>query len=189
MFQSKKLAKMNMELAEKNQRMNVEIQEKRKLNFMPSESRKKITGEHHRLCQWYYFWNQYRRQNSFLEWNLAKITRFTIDRWKLDAISLTCSTHKIRQNKRTTWLFWWGENSPTEPLQFRGLDGTFRSVELAVSMLRQDEKRELRVVGAIMDVGERRRAERALSEAERNIALLLKTRRAESIRSRPMGNI
>ncbi|PZQ48086.1 MAG: PAS domain-containing sensor histidine kinase [Micavibrio aeruginosavorus] len=51
--------------------------------------------------------------------------------------------------------------------RLRTADGTFRAVELAVSMLRQDENKDMRVVGTITDVEERRRAERALSEAEK----------------------
>jgi len=46
-------------------------------------------------------------------------------------------------------------------------DGTFRAVELALSMIRQDKDKNLRVVGTLTDVEERRRAERALSEAEK----------------------
>jgi len=51
--------------------------------------------------------------------------------------------------------------------RIRTADGTFRAVELAVSMIRQDENQNLRVVGTLTDVEERRRAERALSEAEK----------------------
>ena len=49
----------------------------------------------------------------------------------------------------------------------RTSDGRFRSVELAISMIRKNEDNSLRVVGTITDVEERRRAERALSEAEK----------------------
>ena len=51
--------------------------------------------------------------------------------------------------------------------RLRTSDGTFRAVEIAFSMIRQDRNRELRVVGSFTDVEERRRAERALSEAEK----------------------
>ena len=51
--------------------------------------------------------------------------------------------------------------------RLRVSDGTFRAVELAFSMIRQDENKKLRVVGTITDVEERRRAERALAEAEK----------------------
>ena len=51
--------------------------------------------------------------------------------------------------------------------RLRTSDGIFRAVELAVSMTRYDSEKNLRVVGTITDVEERRRAERALSEAEK----------------------
>ena len=51
--------------------------------------------------------------------------------------------------------------------RLRTSDGTFRAVELAVSMIRQDKNSMLRVVGTVTDVEERRRAERALGEAEK----------------------
>jgi PAS domain S-box-containing protein len=43
----------------------------------------------------------------------------------------------------------------------------FRTVEIGFSMLRLDENKNMRVVGTITDVEERRRAEAALGEAER----------------------
>lgn len=46
-------------------------------------------------------------------------------------------------------------------------DGKFRAVELAFSMVRTDNMRNARVVGTITDVEERRRAEKALAEAEK----------------------
>ena len=51
--------------------------------------------------------------------------------------------------------------------RLRTSNGTFRAVELAFSMMRQDKNKNLRIVGTITDVEERRRAERALSEAEK----------------------
>ncbi len=51
--------------------------------------------------------------------------------------------------------------------RLRTSDGTFRAVELAMSMIRLDENKKLRVVGTFTDVEQRRRAERALSEAEK----------------------
>ena len=45
--------------------------------------------------------------------------------------------------------------------------GAYRCVELALSQMRTVETRQLRVVGTVTDIEERRRAERALSEAEK----------------------
>lgn len=49
----------------------------------------------------------------------------------------------------------------------RTVEGSFRSVEMAVSMIRMDENRNMRVVGSFTDMEEREKAEKALSEAER----------------------
>ncbi|HBR68663.1 MAG TPA: PAS domain-containing sensor histidine kinase, partial [Rhodospirillaceae bacterium] len=51
--------------------------------------------------------------------------------------------------------------------RLRMIDGTFRSVEMAMAMIQRDESQKLRVVGTFTDVEERRRAERALAEAEK----------------------
>ncbi len=51
--------------------------------------------------------------------------------------------------------------------RLRTSNGVYHAAELAMSMLRQDETRQLRVVGTITDVEERRRTERALTEAEK----------------------
>lgn len=46
-------------------------------------------------------------------------------------------------------------------------DNKFRAVEMAVSMIRMDENRSMRVVGSFTDMEERQKAEWALMEAER----------------------
>jgi PAS domain S-box-containing protein len=65
-------------------------------------------------------------------------------------------------------LFVKGQKQPYRSFtRLRTSDGSFRAVELSISMTRQDESRDMRVVGTLTDVEERRRAERALGEAER----------------------
>lgn len=51
--------------------------------------------------------------------------------------------------------------------RLRGIDGTFRAIELSVSMVRRSSEGIVHVVGSITDVEERRRAEQALGEAEK----------------------
>ena len=51
--------------------------------------------------------------------------------------------------------------------RLRTSDGTFRSTELSISMINQGHEKAQRVVGTFTDIEKRRRAERALSEAER----------------------
>lgn len=68
-------------------------------------------------------------------------------------------------------------------------DGTFRSVELAISMIRQDENKNLRVVGTITDVEERRRAERALAEAEKKYRTIVENAAGGLFQITPEGMI
>jgi PAS domain S-box-containing protein len=49
----------------------------------------------------------------------------------------------------------------------RTAEGSLRSVEMAVSMVRMDENRNMKLVGSFTDMEERQRAEEALAEAER----------------------
>jgi len=51
--------------------------------------------------------------------------------------------------------------------KLRNDGGTFRAVELALSMTREDQEGNLRVVGTFTDVEEHRRAEKALADAEK----------------------
>ena len=71
--------------------------------------------------------------------------------------------------------------------RLRTAAGSFRAVELAVSMLRRDEHQALRVVGTITDVEERRRAERALSEAEKKYRVMVENAAAGIYQVTPEG--
>lgn len=51
--------------------------------------------------------------------------------------------------------------------RLRMSDGNFRAAELALSVIQQDERKGFRYIGTFTDIEERRRAERALSEAEK----------------------
>lgn len=165
--QSKKLAKMNMELAEKNQRMNVEIQEREKLNHAIRKQEKDNRAIIDSVSDIIFETNT-EGKILFLNETWQKITGFTIDRsLGRNLFDMLYTQDQAEQKNNMALLVKGRKQSYRAFTRLRTADGTFRSVELAVSMLRQDEKRELRVVGTIMDVEERRRAERALSEAEK----------------------
>lgn len=51
--------------------------------------------------------------------------------------------------------------------QLRRFDGTFGAVEVSISVIAKDHKDGLRLAGTITDIEERRKAERALGEAEK----------------------
>lgn len=55
----------------------------------------------------------------------------------------------------------------------RTSDGTFRSVEMSISVIRQDENNNSRIVGTMTDVEERERAEKALREAEKKFRAIV----------------
>ncbi|MBI1327086.1 MAG: PAS domain S-box protein [Alphaproteobacteria bacterium] len=52
-------------------------------------------------------------------------------------------------------------------VRIKTAEGAYRAMEMVISMLRQDENKMVRIVGTMTDVEERRRAERALGEAEK----------------------
>lgn len=66
-------------------------------------------------------------------------------------------------------------------------DGTFRAVELAMSMVRKDENNSTCVIGTITDVEERRRAERALGEAEKKYRAIVENAASGIYQMTPEG--
>jgi PAS domain S-box-containing protein len=52
-------------------------------------------------------------------------------------------------------------------LRVRTLNGTFHATEMAISMVQRDDEPRLRIVGTLTSVEDRRRAERALMDAEK----------------------
>ncbi len=66
-------------------------------------------------------------------------------------------------------------------------DGTFRAIELAMSMVRKDENNSTCVIGTITDVEERRRAERALGEAEKKYRAIVENAASGIYQMTPEG--
>lgn len=56
----------------------------------------------------------------------------------------------------------------TEFLRLKAKDGHFKPIEMSLSMIRQDQQKNLRVVGTLTDLEEKEKAERAIVEAEEN---------------------
>ncbi|MGQ0527075.1 MAG: PAS domain S-box protein [Alphaproteobacteria bacterium] len=104
----------------------------------------------------------------FLNTTWQKITGFKREQSEgADLIKMLYPQDQDKQHKDFQ-LFISGQKKAYRTFtRLRTSDGTFRAVELAFSMIRRDENNNLRVVGTITDVEERRRAERALSEAEK----------------------
>ena len=165
--QSKKLATMNKELAHKNFELNQQMNEREKLN----ERMQKSAREHQSIINAVsdiIFELSEDGSITFLNEAWANVTGFgndrSIGRNFFDLIYVQ-DQEELRKNFDD--LIRGREKSYRMFTRLRSADGKFRAVELSLSMVRQGQDKNLQLVGTITDVEERRRAERALSEAER----------------------
>ena len=165
--QSYKLAIMNRELAQKNYELNSEISERERLNQVLRKAEREYKAIIDSVSD-IIFETSIKGEILFLNDTWFKVTGFDID--QAVGRNLFDLLHpQDQEEQRTNFeMLVKGKKSAYRTFtRLRSSDGTFRSVELAMSMLRQDENRNMRVVGTFTDVEERRRAEKALSEAEK----------------------
>ncbi len=164
---AQRLTAMNRALAEKSSELNTEVTERARLNnvYRKAERENKavidsisdiifeVTGE---------------GEIVFLNKAWEKITGFTVEQSLQRKLFDMLHPQDQEEQRRNFEQMVKGQKSAYRVLtRIRTANGTFRSVELAVSMLRLDENRNMRVVGAMTDVEERRRAEKALGEVEK----------------------
>lgn len=165
--QSQKLAGMNKELAHKNFELNQEMSERERLNQVIQKSAR----EHRSIINSVsdiIFEASIEGRLLFLNESWSKVTGFELERsLGRNLFDLIYVQDQEEQRQKFEQLVRGNKQSYRVFTRLRSADGSFRAVELAVSMLRQDENQDMRVVGTITDVEERRRAERALSEAEK----------------------
>jgi PAS domain S-box-containing protein len=104
----------------------------------------------------------------FLNKSWPKITGFDVENG-IDAelFSLLHPTEQEQQRADFQSLLKGHKTAYRTLTRIRTSDGTFRSVELALSMIRQDSNKSLRVVGTMTDIEERKRAEKALHQVEK----------------------
>lgn len=165
--QSTKLASMNKELAHKNYELNQEVSERERLNNVIQKSARENRAVINAVSDIIF---ELGTDGTILFLNAAweNVTGFELDRSiGRNMFDLVHGQDQEEQKVNFALLIKGQKKSYRAFTRLRSADGTFRAVELAVSMLRQDENKEMRVVGTITDVEERRRAERALSEAEK----------------------
>ncbi len=165
--QSKKLALMNKELAVKNFELNQEISERERLNQVIQNSAR----EHRSIINAVndiIFEASVDGKLMYLNEAWNKVTGFELERSiGRNLFDLIYTQDQDEQRFNFNQLVQGKKQSYRAFTRLRSADGSFRAVELNLSMLRQDDNRDMRVVGTITDVEERRRAERALSEAEK----------------------
>ena len=165
--QSLKLESVNQELAKNNDKLSAEIGEKGKLN----QAIRKAEQENRAIIDSVsdiIFETTPVGEILFLNETWERVTGFDCD-YAVGRNIFDMLHPQDQEEQRSNFglLLKGKKDSYRSFTRLRMSDGTFHSVEIAISMLRHDENKNLRVVGTITDVEERRRAERALSETEK----------------------
>ncbi len=165
--QSYKLAAVNRALAGKNNELNAQISERERLNKALRKAERDNRAIIDSVSDIIFEVGQ-DGILLFLNATWVKVTGFDIDRSiGRSLFDMLHPQDQGDQRKNFTQMIEGKKSSYRSFTRLRTSDGTFRSVELALSMIRHDENRNLRVVGTITDVEERRRAEKALADAEK----------------------
>ncbi len=166
-MQSKKLARMNKQLAYKNFELNQQVTERERLNDVIQKS----ALEHKTIIN--------AVSDIIVELSAKGKIQYLNDAWKtvtgfdLDRsigrsiYDMIYVQDQAELKKSIEALVSGTSHSYRAFTRIRSADGKFRAVEFSLSIVRKSEDKEMHLVGTITDVEERRRAERALSEAEK----------------------
>lgn len=164
---AKKLAKVNNVLELKNYELESEVQERERLNSVLASAEKDNRAIIDSVRD-IIFETDISGDVLFLSAAWQRVTGFELERSKGNNLfSMLYPADQDKQRADFDALVSGQKSAYRSFTKLRISDGTFRSVEIAVSMIRRDDNQQLRVVGTITDVEERRRAERALAEAEK----------------------
>lgn len=171
--QSFRMANMNKTLAQKNYELNSEVTERERLN----QTLRKAEREYRAIIDAVsdiIFETNTAGDILFLNGTWRKVTGFeTKQAISRNIFDLLHPQDQDEQRSFFEQLVKGQKHAYRVFTRLRTADGTYRSVELAMSMIRQDENKNLRVVGTFTDVEERRRAERALAEAEKKFRTIV----------------
>ncbi len=166
-LQSKKLSKMNKELAHKNFELNQQVTERERLNDMIQKSALEHSTIINAVSDIIVELSD-DGKIQFLNEAWKTVTGFDLDRSIGRSIfDMIYVQDQAELKKSIKALISGASNSYRSFTRIRSADGKFRAVEFSLSLVRQSDQKEMHLVGTITDVEERRRAERALSEAEK----------------------
>ena len=171
--QSKKLAVMNTALEQKNYELLSEVSERERLNSalaVAEKDNRAIIDSVRDII----FETDTEGTVLFLSAAWNQITGFEIERSKGSNLFSILYPDDQEKQRHDYDSFIKGQKQAYNTFtRLRTSDGTFRAIELSISMIRRDKNNNLRVVGTITDVEERRRAERALAEAEKKYRMIV----------------
>jgi PAS domain S-box-containing protein len=165
--QAARLAGINLELEQKNVELRHEAIEREKLNQALAQAEEENRSVIDAVTD-IIFETSTDGNILFLNATWQKITGFSTERsLGRNLFDMLYMQDQAEQKSNFDMLVKGQKQAYRAFTRLRTAEGNFRAVEMSVSMIRQDANKELRVVGTITDVEERRRAERALSEAEK----------------------
>jgi PAS domain S-box-containing protein len=165
--QSQKLSSMNKELAHKNFELSHEVAERERLNDLIKKSERENKSIVNSVSDIIFELDTV-GTILFLNASWEKVTGFESQKYLgRNIFHLFHETDRDEQKKIYQELINGKRQSYRSFSKIKSSDGKYRSVEIAFSMLRQDEGQDIRAVGTITDVEERRRAEQALANAEK----------------------
>jgi PAS domain S-box-containing protein len=167
MMKSAELKTINNMLSDKNEALNAQVRERERLN----QNLRKSEREHRAIINGItdiIFEVDPDGKILFLNDSWAKITG--LERAASIGQNLFDMIHGADQQeqKQNMMALVRGQKQAFRvPTRLKTSNDKWRSVEMAFSMLRQDESRNLRVVGSFTDIEERQKAQQALLDAER----------------------
>ncbi len=164
---SAELAAINDEMIKKNDQLNDQIIEKERLYQAIEKARTENMALLDSVTD-IIFETDVKGTIIFLNQKWLHITGFTTEQSVGRNIFSMIHQQDQEEQKRVFQAIIDGQKTNYRSFtRLRASDGSFRAVEMSISMLRRDRNDNMRVVGMFTDIEERRRAERALSEAER----------------------
>ncbi len=171
--QSTQLLDMNATLEKKNEALEIFLTERDRLNkklVMAEKDNRAIIDAVSDII----FEVDAEGRVLFLSKSWQKITKFETERSKGNDLFSMCYPDDQKKLKSDFEKLVNGQQDAFRSFtRLRGADGSFRAIEMSISMIRQNEANQKRIVGTITDVEERRRAERALAEAEKKYRMIV----------------
>lgn len=165
--QSVQATQMNSALESKNEALQEEIDKRATLykDLKKSERENKILID---SISDIIFEVNVKGELTYVNASWPRITGFSImQAMDKNLFSLLHPQDQAREKKSFELLVSGQKSSYRSFTRLRNADGSFRAVELSISMVHRHTDGDIRVVGAITDVEDRRRAEQALGEAEK----------------------
>lgn len=162
-----RVSSINDRLEEKNRQLEKEVSKRGRLH----DVLKKSEEEHRSIIDSVndiIFETDISGKIIFLNATWKKITGFEAEQSRgLELVTLFHPQDQEKQRRDFQAMVQGQKHGIRSFARLRTSEGTFRAVELSIAMIRKNEGRNLRIVGTLTDVEERRRAERALGEAEK----------------------